>query len=192
MQAAVFFATREGQTRKIAERIAADLRAHGMDVDLRDVRTIRAPIEWHSYATVCLAASVHAGRHEREMIDFVRTNRQELQQLGAVFLSITLSEAGAEDRHATAERRERSATDAKRMIDVFVEQTGWKPVRSLSVAGALAYTQYNFIVRFFKKRIARAQGAPTDTSRDYEFTDWAAVDRFADDMARTAATSVSA
>jgi menaquinone-dependent protoporphyrinogen oxidase len=184
MRVAVFFATREGQTRKIAERLAADLRAHGMDVDLRDVRTLRTPIDWSSYRTVCLAASVHAGRHEREMIEFARTNRQELQRLGAVFLSVTLSEAGAEDRQATAEQRERAAADAKRMIDVFVEQTGWRPARSLPVAGALAYTQYNFLVRFFMKRIARAQGAPTDTSHDYEFTDWAAVDRFADDVAK--------
>ena len=184
MRVAVFFATREGQTRKIAERLAADLRAHGMDVDLRDVRTLRTPIDWSSYRTACLAASVHAGRHEREMIEFARTNRQELQRLGAVFLSVTLSEAGAEDRQATAEQRERAAADAKRMIDVFVEQTGWRPARSLPVAGALAYTQYNFLVRFFMKRIARAQGAPTDTSHDYEFTDWAAVDRFADDVAK--------
>jgi menaquinone-dependent protoporphyrinogen oxidase len=28
------------------------------------------------------------------------------------------------------------------------------------------------------KRIARKAGAPTDTSRDYQFTDWAALDRF--------------
>jgi menaquinone-dependent protoporphyrinogen oxidase len=189
MKAAVFYATREGQARRLAERIAADLGAHGMDVHVENVRTIRAPIDWGSYTTVCLAASVHAGHHEREMIEFVRENREELQRLRAVLLSVTLSEAGAEDRQATAEQRARSAADARRMIDVFVEQTGWKPARSLPVAGALAYTQYNFLIRFFMKRIARAQGAPTDTSRDYEFTDWAAVDRFVDDVAKTAAAS---
>lgn len=192
MTAGLFFATREGQTRKIAERLATDLRAHGMDVDLRDVRTVLTPLDWQSYTIVCLTASVHAGRHEREMIEFVRSHRQQLQRLRAVFVSVTLSQAGAEDPHATVERRGRSAADARRMIDVFVEQTGWKPARTLPVAGALAYTQYNFLVRFFMRRIARAQGAPTDTSRDYEFTDWAAVDRFADDVARTAAAAVGA
>jgi menaquinone-dependent protoporphyrinogen oxidase len=191
MKAAVFYATRQGQARKLAERIAADLGAHGMDVNVENVRTIRAPIDWRAYTTVCLAASVHAGHHEHEMIEFVRANREELQRLGAVFLSVTLSEAGAEDRHATAERRERSAADARRMIDVFVEQTGWKPARSLPVAGALAYSHYNFLIRFFIKQIARAQGAPTDTSRDYEFTDWVAVDRFVDDVAKTAAASAT-
>ena len=64
------------------------------------------------------------------------------------------------------------------MIDVFIEETGWRPARALPVAGALAYSRYNFIIKFLMKRIARKAGAPTDTSRDYELTDWAALDRF--------------
>jgi menaquinone-dependent protoporphyrinogen oxidase len=182
MRAAVFFATREGQTRKIAERIAAGLRAQGIEADVHDVRTLRAPIDWHAYNIMFIAASVHAQHHERGMVEFVRRNRDELQRGGAVFLSVTLSQAGAEDPHATFERRQRSAADAQRMIDVFVEETGWRPARILRVAGALAYRRYNILIRFIMKRIARSQGAPTDTSRDYEFTDWAGVDRFVDDV----------
>ena len=64
------------------------------------------------------------------------------------------------------------------MIAVFVKDTGWQPARAMPVAGALVYSKYNFFVRFVMKRIARKAGAPTDTSRDYEFTDWAALDRF--------------
>ena len=74
--------------------------------------------------------------------------------------------------------RERAAADVQRMIDVFVKKTGWRPARSLPVAGALAYSRYNVFVRFIMKRIAREAGAPTDTSRDYVFTDWPALDRF--------------
>jgi menaquinone-dependent protoporphyrinogen oxidase len=33
------------------------------------------------------------------------------------------------------------------------------------------------------RRIAAAEGGETDTSRDYEYTDWAAVERFALEMA---------
>jgi menaquinone-dependent protoporphyrinogen oxidase len=44
-------------------------------------------------------------------------------------------------------------------------------------------------VRYLMKRIARSQNAPTGTSRDYEFTDWTAVDRFVQEMAEV--TSVS-
>ena len=183
MRAVVFYATREGQTRRIAEHIATDLRSANVEVDLHNVRTSPLPIDWLRYDWACVAASVHAGHHEPEMIAFVKAHRQELERLRGAFLSVTLSEAGAEDERAPRQRREQSAADAQRMIDVFVQETGWRPARVLPVAGALAYSQYNVIIRFVMKRIARKAGAPTDTSRDYEFTDWPALDRFITDAA---------
>jgi menaquinone-dependent protoporphyrinogen oxidase len=48
----------------------------------------------------------------------------------------------------------------------------------LPVAGALTYSKYNFFIKLIMKTMARRAGGPTDTSRDYEFTDWAALDRF--------------
>jgi menaquinone-dependent protoporphyrinogen oxidase len=188
VKAAVFFATREGQTRKIADRIAVDLRTHGVDVELHDVRTPGGSIDWSQYAMVCLAASVHGGHHEKEMIDFARRCRRELERLAAVFVSVTLSEAGAEDLHANPERREQSAADAHKMIDVFIDETGWRPARTLPVAGALAYSKYNVLIRFVMRRIARKQGAPTDTSRDYEFTNWPALDQFVQEVVGSAST----
>jgi menaquinone-dependent protoporphyrinogen oxidase len=181
MTAAVFYATREGQTLRIAEHIAAALRIRGIDVDVLDVARLAEPLDWVRYGAACVAASVHLGHHEREMIAFVKRHRAELDRLDAAFLSVTLSEAGAEDPQAPPERRKEAADDAQRMIDVFVADTGWRPTRALPVAGALAYSRYNFVVRFLMKRIARRAGAPTDTSRDYEFTDWAALDRFVAD-----------
>ena len=56
------------------------------------------------------------------------------------------------------------------------------PERCLPVAGALAYSKYNIFVRFIMKRIARRAGAPTDASRDYEFTNWPALDRFVEGL----------
>jgi menaquinone-dependent protoporphyrinogen oxidase len=51
------------------------------------------------------------------------------------------------------------------------------------VAGALLYTHYNFLVRLIMKNIARKAGASTDTSRDYDYTNWPALDKFVDDFA---------
>src|SRR5580765_77184 len=152
MTAVIFYATREGHTRRIAEHIAAELRARQIAADVFDVRLLTAPIDWPRYTVACVAASVHAGHHEREMIAFVTRHRDELDRHGAFLLSVTLSEAGAEDPRAPKARREEAAADAQRMIDVFVEETGWRPVRALPVAGALAYSRYNFIVRFLMKR----------------------------------------
>jgi menaquinone-dependent protoporphyrinogen oxidase len=182
MTAAVFFATREGHTKKIAERIAADLRARGTLVDLFDVRNCPPP-DWSKYSTACLAGSVHVGHHERELIAFAREHRDALVRLDAAFVSVSLSEAGAEDATRSAADRRSAAQDAQRMIDVFARDTGWRPEHALAVAGALTYSRYNQLVRFLMKRIARKAGAPTDTTRDYEFTDWPALDRFVGEIA---------
>jgi menaquinone-dependent protoporphyrinogen oxidase len=182
MTAVVLYATREGHTRKIAERIAADLRTRGALVDLCDVREC-GDLDWSKYSTACLAASVHLGHHEREMVAFAARHRDALVHCNAAFVSVTLSEAGAEDSKRSERERQAAAQDAQRMIDVFVRETGWHPEHALPVAGALAYSKYNFLVRFLMKRIARKAGAPTDTSRDYEFTNWPALDRFVEDMA---------
>lgn len=185
MRAAIFFATREGHTRRIAERLAADLRARGVAVDVFDVHPdvmVHGPIDWAEYDIACVAASVHVGRHEPEMVDFVKRHRAALERIAAAFISVTLSEAGAENPARPAVERERAAADVQRMIDAFVTETGWRPERTLPVAGALVYSKYNFFIRFVMKRIARKAGAPTDTSRDYEFTDWPALDRFAGEL----------
>jgi menaquinone-dependent protoporphyrinogen IX oxidase len=46
MTAGIFYATREGQTRKIAERIAHTLGTYGVEAHLYDVRDSDGPIDW--------------------------------------------------------------------------------------------------------------------------------------------------
>jgi menaquinone-dependent protoporphyrinogen oxidase len=181
MKAAVFYATRQGHARKVASRIADDLRRRGIETDVIDVKS-SGEVDWSVYSAACVAASVHLGRHEPEMIAFVRRYRAQLARIGAAFVSVTLSEAGAEDPNRSEADRKRAADDVQRMIALFVTDTGWRPQRTLPVAGALAYSQYNIFVRLIMKRIARQNGAPTDTSRDYEFTNWPALDRFVEDL----------
>jgi menaquinone-dependent protoporphyrinogen oxidase len=182
MRAAILYATREGQTRRVATRIADGLKLRGIKVDTFNVRAA-VPDDWSGYSAACVAASVHRGHHEPEIIEMVKAHRAELERLDASFVSVTLSEAGVEDLHRSDAIRQRARADVRRMLDVFVEETGWRPARMFPVAGALTYSKYNFLVRFIMKRIARKEGAPTDTSRDYEFTDWQAVDGFARELA---------
>jgi menaquinone-dependent protoporphyrinogen oxidase len=177
----MFYATREGQTERIAQHIATGLRARGFLAELRNVVDVRQ-IDLTQYDAVVLAASVHLGRHEPEMLRFVKGHRDELDKLPTAFLSVTLSEAGAERVNSTPEERARFAADVQKVLDDFFETAQWQPKRMKPVAGALLYTKYNFLVRFLMKRIARKVGAETDTSRDYEYTDWAALDQFIDEF----------
>jgi menaquinone-dependent protoporphyrinogen oxidase len=179
----VLYATRHGQTQRIAEHVAAVLRAGGLDADVR-AASARGQLDLADYQAAIVAASVHLGKHEREVVTFVKDHRAELERMPTAFLSVSLSEAGAEDASSPPERRAKAAADANAMIDAFLQKTGWHPVRVKPVAGALRYTKYNFLVRFVMKRIAKQNGSSTDTSRDHEFTDWAALDRFLNEVAR--------
>ena len=178
MKAAIFYATREGQGKRVADHIAEGLRANRFDVDVRNVKDSPEWIDMQPYQLAFVVASVHMGHHEREIVRFVRSHRADLVRVGAPFLSLTLSEAGAEDPSAPPETRMAAAADAQRMIDVFVQETGWRPPYVLPVAGALTYSKYNFFIKLIMKTISRRAGGPTDTSRDYEFTDWVALDQF--------------
>jgi menaquinone-dependent protoporphyrinogen oxidase len=180
---AVLYATREGHTKRVAERVAGDLRARGLDTECKNLREDASAIDLHDYSAAVLAASVHQGKHEREMVQFAKKHRTELEQLPTAFLSVTLSEAGAEMPDTTPEQRARFSADVQKVINQFFESTGWRPQRVKPVAGALLYSKYNALVRFIMKRIAREAGASTDTSRDCEYTDWVGLDSFVDEFA---------
>jgi menaquinone-dependent protoporphyrinogen oxidase len=180
----IFYATREGHTRRIAEHAAADFRARGFESEILNLADPEARAkDLNNYSAVVVAASVHAGRHEREAVEFVRERRAELESVPAAFISVTLSEAGVERSDATNEERARFTADVRKVTEAFFEETGGRPARVKPVAGALLYTKYNFLVRYIMKRIARKAGAATDTSRDYEYTDWVALDRFVNELA---------
>jgi menaquinone-dependent protoporphyrinogen oxidase len=187
----VFYATREGHTRRIAERIANDLRKRGFDVDSQ---CVQHPLvfDLRNYSAAVLAASVHAGSHEPEMVKFVKENRTSLESMPSAFVSVTLSEAGVEKSEATPAEHAQFVADVDQMLAKFFAETQWHPKRVKPVADALLYTHYNFLVRFIMKRIARKAGAATDTSRDYDYTDWAALDRFVEEFAAEIRASAAA
>ncbi len=191
LRVGIFFATRDGHTKRIAEHIARDLRGRGFDVDVLDVRRA-LPFSLPSYDAAILAASVHNGNHEAEMVEFVKHHRAELERMPTAFLSVTLSEAGAENIESTPAEHEQFVQDVNQMLDRFFQQTEWRPTRVKPVAGALLYTRYNFLLRLIMKRIAKKAGSDTDTSHDYDYTDWVALDHFIsefEEIARSAAAS---
>ncbi len=180
---AILYATREGQTHRIAEHVAAALRAHGLVADVQDVRQLPHDFTLSDHAAVIVAASVHMGHHEREMVAFVKAHRVALESMPAAFLSVSLSQAGAEGLTQAPELKDKSAADVRRVIDAFFTETGWHPTHVKPIAGALAYQHYGALKRVVMRMIAKKTGADTDTSHDHEYTDWEALDRFVGEMA---------
>ena len=90
---------------------------------------------------------------------------------------------------STASRHEAEKLAARQIAEDFPAPLGWHPNAIVCLAGRLAYTRYGVLTRFVMKRIARQQGVPTDTSRDYEFTNWADVAALVERIAGMLGTS---
>jgi menaquinone-dependent protoporphyrinogen oxidase len=166
----ILYGTAYGQTELIAQKIARVLREAEHEVNLvRGDRSRRGPT-LEGYDGVVVASSVLFGRHHRYVERFVREQVARLNAVPSAFVSVCGAMAGpAPDAERVArEYRER-----------FLSATGWHPAIARSFAGGLAYTRYRPWIRWVMKRISRRTGLPTDTSRDYEFTDWQAVGQFA-------------
>lgn len=170
----VFCATTEGQTRRIAAEIAATLRAQGFVSDVHCLSDSMPPVDWLNVRGVVVGASVHMGRHQKVALDFATREASHLSARPSAFFSVSLSAASKNPAEVDA---------ARGLATNFLRQTRWQPNRVLSVAGKLAYSKYGFVTRQLLRLIAWREGAPTDTSRDYEFTDWNAVRQFALDVA---------
>ncbi len=171
----IFFVTTAGHTRRIAERLANRLRLRGIDstpVDMHDASARR--YSWTQVDGAVVIAPIRINRYARPARAFVTAHRAELSAVPSLFVSVSLSAASAH-----ADEREAALAIAKR----FILETGWRPGSLASVAGALSYTRYSRIVRWWMRRIAASEGGPTDTARDHVLTDWEAVDRLADDLA---------
>jgi menaquinone-dependent protoporphyrinogen oxidase len=181
----VFYATSEGQTRRIAQTLASELRAHGVESEAIDIQSPAAEtVEWKRARVVIIGASIHAGRHQRQAAAFVRRHLQALNERPAVFMSVSLAIASALPNEVDA---------ARRIAQAFPAELGWRPVRTVCLAGRLAYTQYGWLTRFVMRRIAAKAGGPTDTRRDHELTNWAEVRELAkaiaDQIERAAAVA---
>jgi menaquinone-dependent protoporphyrinogen oxidase len=171
---AVVYGTTEGQTATIAERIAGHLADTGYDPPLVHVNHLPPGFDLDAYDGAVVGASVHAGRHQRYVERFVRDHVSTLNDRPSGFFSVSLT--------AAAETPE-SRTAVRGLLEAFLAETGWTPDVTTTFAGALRYSEYGLLTRFVMKRIARQYGEDTDTSRDYEYTDWDAVERFAADVA---------
>jgi menaquinone-dependent protoporphyrinogen oxidase len=173
----VFFSTSEGQTRTIAETIAAVLRQEGFDSEAVDLARQQASPQWLNLVSAVIGASVHVGRHQHDASAFAAREACHLNARPSAFFSVSLSAGSRDPAEVDA---------AHGMAAAFARNAGWRPRRIACFAGKLAYTQYGFFTRLVMRRIAKKEGGPTDISRDHELTDWTVVRAFAQSVAADA------
>jgi menaquinone-dependent protoporphyrinogen oxidase len=153
----VAYASIECHTGHIAQRVAERLRSRGHRVDLTPAG---AGLDLSGYAGVIVGASVHYGHHPAWLAAFLRRNAATLRTRKTAFFSVSL---GAKEHYATK----------------FLRRAAWQPGVTAVFAGALRYSKYGPIKRLVVQAFAAIGGHDTDASRDYDYTNWQAVDSFA-------------
>lgn len=172
------FESRAGQTRKIADFVAARLGAEGHAVETIDLSSAAGEAVVDAPDGIIVASPVLAGRHSERVEQFVERHLMDLEAVPAAFLSVSLAAA------------DRTSPESLSYINRFIEQTGWRPLLARPIAGALAYRRYNGVQRLLMRIIASRRGLPTDITRDHEFTDWDGLRQFvAGFMARVRAAA---
>lgn len=170
MRFLLVYATRDGHTGRIAQRIATTMRETDVEVDVVE---LRLGGDWPyaaDYDATVVGASVHAGHHQPQVVEWARENATALTVGPSAFFSVSL---------AAADDDAESVAAVRSMIDDVLDDTGWTPRLVEPIAGALEFREYDPFIRTLMRLISRHHGGPTDVTRDVVLTDWAAVDAFA-------------
>jgi menaquinone-dependent protoporphyrinogen oxidase len=172
MKILIVYGTTEGQTRKISHFMEAILEDWGHEVTVADAS--ETPPSPSSYDAVIIGASIHIHKYQSAIVHYIKRHIEALNKMPGAFFSVCLAIASdLEDEHR----------GARKITTDFLEEVAWKPLMTSQIAGALKYTQYDFFKRLIMKMIAKKEGRTTDTSRDYEYTDWNAVREFVKEFA---------
>lgn len=157
----IVYATTEGHTRDIAEFLRDEAEKEGLVAALFDATV--TPPDPDEYDSVIIASSMHAGKYQLSIQDYVRANHNTLNNMKSLFMSVSLAAAADEPE---------SWQELKEQTSQFLIETGWKPDIIEYVAGALLYTRYDFFKRFTMRLIQKRSGGDIDTSTDHVYTDW--------------------
>ena len=171
---AILYGTTEGQAAKISEHIAEIARDRGDEAEAMHIKDVPTNLPLEEYGAVIVGASIHMGKHEDYARDFVKKNHEPLERVPSAFFSVSLN---------AREHTDEARAQTKEYVEKFLEETRWHPDMVGIFASALRYAQCGFIKRHLMKKISKDTGsADTDTSRDYEYTDWNDVRHFTEEF----------
>jgi menaquinone-dependent protoporphyrinogen oxidase len=162
----VVYASRHGHSRRVALAVAERLAASGIRVDTTDAEQAESR-DTSAYSGVVLTAPIYRSKQSHPAVAWLARHREDLAARPLALLVVSLT-AVAVDEAGRAE--------AQALADGLAKAAGVRATLAVPVAGALEYERYGFVTRLLMKRIAARKGLSTDTSRNHDYTDWAALD----------------
>lgn len=168
MKTLIVYFSKYGQTQAIAQRIKSVIAAADGTVEILDATQALAIRSLAEYDAIILGSPIYVSRHSKILGRFIKKHLESLNQKQTAFFSVSLSAAGDTTQ-------QKDATDC---MNRFLKSCNWRPATTMVFAGAVPYRKYNWLIRWMMKQIVRKAGGDTDTSRNYEYTDWSDVEQF--------------
>jgi menaquinone-dependent protoporphyrinogen oxidase len=168
----IVYATTDGHTRKICDRMHERLRSTGSEVRLVDIADAGSH-DPARFARIVVGGSVRYGKHDARLLEFMRRHAALLQERHCSFFSVNL----------VARKPEKRTIEGNNYVRKFLEALPFRPEQVEIIAGKLDYPRYGFIDRLMIRLIMKMTGGPTDPKAVVDYTDWDEVDRFADSLA---------
>ena len=162
----IIYATVDGQTLKICNRLKDVLIQNNQKVELFSIDNFKENIT--NYDKLIIGASIRYGVHNKKIIDFINTNKKQLDTIKTAFFSVNL----------VARKLEKSTPDLNPYVKKFFKNINWKPTIVEVFAGKLNYKKYPFFDRIMIQFIMWMTKGPTNTNTEIEYTNWDKVTAF--------------
>lgn len=171
MKTLILYLSRDGQTQKIAEKLAEQIPHHTAVHSLREPISVQ---QLEAFDTIVIGASIRYGHFDPLLERFIDQHLTLLQQKKSAFFSVNL----------TARKPNRNTPETNTYTRKLLARIAWQPNLCEVFAGALLYPQYRWFDRLMIQFIMKITQGETDTSKTVEYTDWQKVAEFAQKIAQ--------
>lgn len=173
MKLIIIYGGTDGQTRKIAGHIKSEAEKTGADVFMYDASS--DPPGPEGFDGAIIGSSIRNREFQSTVEAYILHHLTTLNTIPSVLFTVSSAAIGLSKKGPNSLR----AKGLNVLADRLLKKTKWNPLLIEHIAGAVKYTIYPRSVKFGFWLTALLSGLDTDTSKDYEYTDWKEVTVFA-------------
>lgn len=160
IKTALIYSSVDGHTLKICNKLVEHFHKNNQNLDLYSINDFNEVLS--NYDKLIIGSSIRYGNHNKEIIDFIKTHRNELDTIKTAFFSVNL----------VARKEEKCTPETNPYVIKFFKNIDWNPNIVEVFAGKLDYKKYSFFDRIMIQFIMRITKGPTNTNAKIEYTNW--------------------
>jgi len=162
----IIYSSVDGQTLKICNKLRDEFLKNNQNVQLFSIDDFNENVT--NYDRLIIGASIRYGVHNKKIIDFINTNKEQLNSIKTAFFSVNL----------VARKPEKSTPSTNPYVIKFFKTIDWTPTIVEVFAGKLDYKKYPFFDRIMIQFIMWMTKGPTNSNTEIEYTNWDKVTAF--------------